>query len=107
MSRYAKGVKNEKRSRYLLSQNDYFCIESRGSHGAFDVVGVYLGKNPEQNPIVIFVQSKTNSTFVSDEIKILIPFFETVNKSLGRKIISIEHHNWKSYQRKPSIITLL
>lgn len=98
MSRYTTGVRNEKRSMEYYKAQDYFCMDSRGSHGMFDVIATYIGTD-KTKVLTIYIQCKTHGGFKKSLIDDLRHFANVVKHHPYR----VELHDWKKYQRVPNI----
>lgn len=121
MNRSAKGSRNEHRTMEFLKKEGYYPIRSAGSHGAFDVVGVYIGEQPEIMPLFRMIQSKTGGSFSEKDffsLRILRTSINTVvakaidaNKDSVAGMFSVitprlELHNWEKHRRAPTITIL-
>ncbi len=62
MTAYSQGVYREKKVADYLRSEGYFCMESRGSHGPADVIGLKLGQ-------VLLVQVKTGNTDINGALR--------------------------------------
>ncbi len=57
---YAKGYRGEKRAREFLEGEGYYVVESRGSHGTFDLVAVpFAAVSRATDGLVRLIQVKT------------------------------------------------
>lgn len=93
-----KGTKNEKRSMRYLNKQEYFCMDSRGSHGIFDVIASYIGKDPDK-PLTIYIQSKTNGGYSRQDLVPLKMFADQV-RHLPYQVVL---YDWYHMERTPRV----
>lgn len=94
--RYRKGYRKEKRSRALLERDGFFVVESRGSHGAWDLVALDLNElrcDPNR-PRARVVQVKSNRGG-SLKARLIVPGMPSW--------IQRETHVWKDRASEPII----
>lgn len=101
MSNYAKGTRNEKRSAAWLRKQNYLTIESRGSHGIFDVIAYYVGDEPLNYPLLRLIQSKTNGKFSPSDVEQL-RIIARIMRANGASA-NVELHNWIPNARQPEV----
>jgi len=101
MNRRRKGNINEDRSADILNDIGYLTITSRASAGMIDVVGVYMGNEPDKHPLVRLIQSKTGYMPPAElnMLRKLVPIFRQNGAS-----VRVEGHTWKKYRRSPDIV---
>ena len=98
-SAYAKGYRNEKRSREFLEKLGYYVVEARGSHGLWDLVAIHHGGTGgvEFQPDVVLVQVKSNRKPSGVEMSAMaglrLPEF-----------VTREVHIWHDRQPKPEVL---
>lgn len=101
MSNYQKGTRNEKRSAAWLRKQNYLTLESRGSHGIFDIIAYYVGDEPLLYPFVRLVQSKTGGKFSPSDVEQLRIIARIIRKNQAQA--TVELHNWVPYAQQPEV----
>ena len=92
MRAYAKGVRAEKKSRKLLEAEGYLVVESRGSHGAWDLVGLHLKGG---SPLARLVQVKVNQA-LKPRPQVEAPW--------GPQWTRRETHYWRDRAAAPTVV---
>jgi len=91
---YAKGYRNEKRSRELLESEGALVVEARGSHGLWDLVALW----PDTDQAAV-VQVKTNRPPGRAEMQAMTALRVP---SFCKKLL----HIWKDRVKLPEIIEI-
>lgn len=90
---YAKGTRGEKKSRRWLEARGFFVVESRGSHGACDLVAI-----DHTSVRIVQVKSGRKPT-TAETLMIVRELYKTPCPANGTR----EIHYWADYAREPVV----
>lgn len=95
--RKAKGTRNERRSREWLEGLGYYVVRAAGSHGTWDLVGIWVSDDNLPMPAVQLVQVKTNRAPSAAE-------FQAMRALRLPSYVQRFVHVWHDRQRQPEVI---
>ena len=104
-----KGMANERKARKILEGSGYYVIPSKGSHGLWDLVGLWDKSytieftGMECKRAILLIQVKTNRKPSKSELSFL---GNAVPRLTERGLVTKELWIFRDRQNQPEIITI-